>query len=175
MTDVGAQGHDGAVTDEQWSDLDQSQFNFEALDDEHPSRVVTTFNDLHHLDVLPLAALEQLVTPEARRDWGDFSAGRRFFLDQALAVSTRALRPSDAHDVAYVKLVHDSGAYVSEVPREPLAYVTLVWRPDLGGWRIHRIGAPAASSALPRTDWGRTAPRYDTDVEVAPVPVDQSG
>ena len=164
----------GFVTDDPdlWSDLDQSLFNFEALADEHPSKIVTVFNDLHQLDEIPVTSLEQFVTPEKREDWGDFSGGRQFFMDQALAISTRALRPSDAPDVAYVKLVHDSGQYLSEKPREALAYVTLVWRPDLGGWRIHSIGLPAPSSMLPRTDDG-TAPRYDTDVEVEPVPLDE--
>jgi len=164
-------GEDCGVTDEDsWTDLDQAQFIFEALAKDHPSRVVTAFNDLFHTEDPFVEILKLFVTPESESDWGDFSDGSRFFRDQDIAISTRALRHKGALDVAYVKLVPDDGVYLTEVPRQDaLAYVTLIWRPDLGGWRIHRIGMPAAPRDLPRTDHGSNSPSYDTDqvVELA--------
>lgn len=161
------------MSDEQWTDKDDAQVVFEALAADHPSKVVTAFNDLFHFDELPIQLLEMFVTPEKRADWGDFSGGSQFFLDQVIAISTRALRPKGTDDVAYIKLVPDNGVYLAEDPRRDLiGYVTLVWRPELHGWRIHSIGHPAPPHQLPRTDTDRTAPRYDTDVEITIEPVD---
>ena len=150
----------------QWTDEDSARVVFEMLSADHPSRVAKAFNDLFHQDDLLTSVLEMFVTPEARADWGDFSDGKRFFLDLAIAISTRALRPKEANDVAYVKLVSDTGAYLAEQPRQDvIAYVTFVWRPELREWRIHSIGQPAPPHLLPRTDLGDAAPRYESDVE----------
>lgn len=156
------------MNDTQWTDEDSARLALEALAADHPSRVAKTFNDLFHRDDLSTAAFEMFVTPEARTDWGDFSDAKRFFLDQAIAISTRALRPKEEDDVAYVKLVPDNGAYLAKQSRQDvIAYFTFVWRPELQGWRIHSIGQPAPPHSLPRTDLDSTAPRYESDVEAS--------
>lgn len=156
------------MDDMQWTDEDSARVVFEALAVEHPSRVAKAFNDLFHQDELLVPVLEMFVTPETRGDWGDFSEGRRFFLDKAIAISTRTLRPKEANDVAYVKLVPDNGAYLVEQPRQDMiGYITFVWRPELNGWRIHSIGQPAPPERLPRTGGETSAPHYDSDVEVS--------
>ena len=164
------------MVDDGWGEgLEEARGRFRALAADHPSKVVTAFNDLFHEEERAIALLELFVTPEAREDWGDFSIASQFFLDQVIAVSTRALRPIDAIDIAYVKVVPDTGVYLSEVPRDDvLGYVNLVWRPELHGWRIHSIGQPVPSYMFPRTDETGTAPRYDTDVAVEPPPTPAS-
>lgn len=168
MWNVSGAGDTSGMNDMQWTDEDSARVAFETLAADHPSRVAKAFNDLFHQDDLLTSVLEMFVTPEARADWGDFTDGKRFFFDQAIAISTRALRPKEANDVAYVKLVPDNGAYLVKQPRQDvIAYVTFVWRPELYGWRIHSIGQPAPPDMLPRTDTGGAAPRYESDVEVS--------
>lgn len=172
QNDIDGIGEDGSMTeDHTLSELDQSLFTFETLAEDPPSRLVTVFHDLLHSEERPVELLSRLVTPEMRDDWGDFSDASQFIVDQSIAISAPALRHKGAEDVAYVKLVPDDGVYLAEVPKDDvLAYVTLVWRPEKGGWLIHCIGQPVPPPALPRTENDGAAPRYDTDVEVEVIP-----
>lgn len=153
-------------SDDQWTDKDSARATFEALPADHPCRTATKFNDLI-MDEADAATLAELVTPECLEDWGDFRVARSFFLDQAISISTRSLRHRGASDVAYVKLVPDDGKYISATARQDaIAWATLVWRPEYGGWRIHSIGQPAPPHLLPRTAPQGSAPVSGVDQEV---------
>ncbi|RCK61550.1 hypothetical protein [Microbacterium sorbitolivorans] len=149
-----------------WTDEDTARAVFEALPEDHPCRAVRQFSN-SILAEEDATALAELVTPEVLDDWGDFSSARRYFFDQAFSISTRSLRHREATDVAYVKLVPDDGIYLSEKPRQDMiGWVTLVWRPELGGWKLHCIGQPAPPHLLPRTAVAGEVPMGDNDEEV---------
>lgn len=155
------------MTDESWSDLDDAELRFQSLDEQHPAKVATAFVHLVLTEPMHSDIAAEFVTPEKLSDWGDFSTARSFFLDQALAISTRSLRARNNLDVAYVKLVPDNGTYFSDGPRQDFAaWVTLVWRPELGGWRIHAFGDPIPPELLPRTAKGNAAPVFEGDQEI---------
>lgn len=156
------------MEDMQWTDEDSARVIFEGLATGHPSRIAKAFNDLFYEEEIPVSVFELFVTPERRADWGDFSDAKRFFRQQEIAISAHALRPKEAGDVAFVKLVPDTGEYLREKPRKDvIAYITFVWRPELHGWQIHSIGQPPMPHLLPRTRSKTPAPKYDTDVEVS--------
>lgn len=148
------------MTDFEWTDADTAYANWEALPEGHPARVVMAFNDAAWTDPVPGDLMASMVTPEVAADWGDFSGAAENFR-QGLSIGLNLRHLDDVRDVSYVKLIADIDTATvleaSEVP--PLAYVTLVWRPELGGWKIHRIGEPAVASELPRTS-PDTAPEY---------------
>ncbi|MCT7657642.1 toll/interleukin-1 receptor domain-containing protein [Mycobacterium deserti] len=92
------------------------------------------------------------VTPESDGQW-DLPALRSRTSDSGIA--TGVMKP--VYDVAYVRLAEDlpEGAAVwqlvgGQFPTEVMV-VTLVLRPELGGWRVHAVGQPVPPSALPRT------------------------
>ncbi|MBM3715154.1 MAG: hypothetical protein FJW64_05345 [Actinobacteria bacterium] len=154
-----------------WTERDDAELIFEGLHDEHPSRIVAAFAGLCLGDALDTLRLTYLVTPESLHQWGDFRAGASFFMDQAISMSTVALRPRGAEDVAYIKIVPDDGSYLSSTPRQdPIAYATLIWRPEIGGWKIHRIGEPVNPAQLPRT--ADEAPIYANDSHVDAPPLE---
>ncbi|WP_309105069.1 hypothetical protein [Microbacterium sp.] len=151
------------ATDELWTDRDDAELALAALPEGHPVRIVESFVTMLLGDSLQLEALAGFVTPEARDDWSDFSGARGYFMDQALASSTVALRHRGAADVAYVKLVPNVGPLVVARPRtDHVGFATLVWRRELGGWRVHAIGEPIPPALLPRTS-RNDAPEYAGD------------
>lgn len=143
-----------------WTETDSAYVNWEALPEGHPARVVRAFNDAAWSDPIPVSLLASMVTPEVRADWGDFSSAAEFFR-QGVGLGLNLRYVEGVRDVVYVKLIKDIN--VATVVRSedvaPLAYVTLVWRSELQGWRIHRIGEPAEPNVLPRTSPGE-APEY---------------
>jgi len=61
------------------------------------------------------------------------------------------------YDVAYVKLLADvgEGEEPLQVLRDPIpvdaTIISLVLRPELGGWRVHGLGRPVDPQQLPRS------------------------
>jgi hypothetical protein len=84
-------------------------------------------------------ALAQLVTPEVRDDWGDFSEAAR--TTEGYAPTSLPARPSQ--DVAYVKLVPDTGQVRQAT--QPVTIVDAWWltlqrRSDLTPqWRVYAL------------------------------------
>ena len=96
--------------------------------------------------------LESVITPESRGQW-DLADIRARTEDSGIA--TGVYKPR--YDVAYVKLI--SGVDENEGPiqvlRNPLPtearIISLVYRLELGGWRVHGLGHPVDSTDLPRS------------------------
>ncbi|MGC5077631.1 hypothetical protein [Agrococcus sp. DT81.2] len=153
--------------DEGWTERDDVEVMFAALDEDHPARAVAAFAALLLADELRSDLLAGFVTPESLDDWADFSGVRDYFMDRALAASMTALRHRDAPDVAYVKLVPEVGPLLTDTPRrDQVAFATLVWRPELGGWRVHDVGGPIPPAQLPRTSSRATPPSYAGDQHI---------
>jgi hypothetical protein len=96
--------------------------------------------------------LDGLVTPESRGRW-DLADIRRRTEDSG--ISTTVHHP--AYDVAHVRLVSGVGDATSALKVEdgPMLLdariISLVHRPELGGWRVHGFGIPLTPDQLPRT------------------------
>jgi hypothetical protein len=96
------------------------------------------------------------VTPESDGQW-DLPNLRARTGNSGIA--TGVTKP--VYDVAYVRLADDlpqaEGVAVwqlvgGEFPTNVMV-LTLVLRPELGGWRVHSVGKPSPPSDIPRT-WG---------------------
>lgn len=144
--------------EEQWTGHDDVEFRFHALPDAHPANVVRAFVGVLWDDAATAAELAQYVTPESLSQWSDFGTVRNFVRDDiGVAIGSNALRAVGAPDVTFVKLVPDDEdePQFHPVPRQDVrAWVTLVWRPELGGWRLHAIGEQLDPNTLPRTSPG---------------------
>jgi hypothetical protein len=101
-----------------------------------------------------LADLEEWITPESHGNW-DVRALR--IRTEGLGLATGVQSPR--HDVAYVKLVelqelevaHEGPLHVVDGDIEIRAMIiSLIRRPELGGWRVHGIGLPVDPQDLPR-------------------------
>lgn len=136
----------------EWTDADTAYANWEAVPDGHPVRVVHAFMEAAQATPLPVEALTYLVTPEVLADWGDWTSTAEFFR-QGVGFGLNLRHIGDAQDVVYIKLIKalDEAMVLPSDEVPSLAYVTLVWRPERGGWKIHRIGEPAGAEDLPRT------------------------
>lgn len=110
-----------------------------------------------------LIELTLLVTPESLPQWGDFTEVAPALDGYGLASGVRIGLDATgvpAPDVAYIQLLSlaETGNYTSVIS-EPTAVLrplvlTLVWRPEVGSWQVHCIGAAAPVAALPRTSPG---------------------
>lgn len=105
-------------------------------------------------------ALGNLVTPESKSAWGDFSAAADYLAsieDHAYGSFTNAAH--DAPDVQYFKIlrnVQESYQVLDDQPVIVAAVLTLVWRPEHGRWMVHSIGEPLLPEQLPRSAPGQT-------------------
>jgi hypothetical protein len=95
--------------------------------------------------------LELVITPESRGQW-DLADIRARTEDSGIA--TGVYKPR--YDVAYVKLISNiSEEEPIQVLRNPLPaearIISLVYRPELGGWRVHGLGHPVDPTDLPRS------------------------
>lgn len=96
--------------------------------------------------------LELVITPESRGQW-DLADIRARTEDSGIA--TGVYKPR--YDVAYVKLLSNVGdkAEPIQVLRNPLPaearIISLVYRRELGGWRVHGLGHPVDPTDLPRS------------------------
>jgi hypothetical protein len=97
--------------------------------------------------------LDLVITPESRGKW-DLRSLREETENSGLA--TGVVKP--VYDVAYMKLISDVGAE-TEGPLQLLGdpipvdarVISLVYRPELGGWRAHHLGRPVDARQLPRS------------------------
>ena len=96
--------------------------------------------------------LDTVITPESRGQW-NLSEIRRTTEDSGIA--TGVMKP--CYDVAYVRIMSgvpsDADALMVAgglVPKEA-RIVSLVLRPELGGWRVHNFGYPQDPEVMPRT------------------------
>jgi hypothetical protein len=101
-----------------------------------------------------LTDLQAWITPESRGNW-DVRALR--IRTEGLGLATGVHSPR--HDVAYVKLVelqelevaHEGPLHIVDGDIAIRAMIiSLVRRPELGGWRVHGIGLPVEPLDLPR-------------------------
>jgi hypothetical protein len=96
-------------------------------------------------------ALRDLVTPESRDRWGDFSHTAAQLTGCGL---TSPAEPAPGTDqVAYVRYVINPGYNLQasgDVPITAEAIGTLVHRPELGGWKVHQIGERLSAEDVPR-------------------------
>jgi hypothetical protein len=95
--------------------------------------------------------LELVIAPESRGQW-DLADIRSRTEDSGIA--TGVYKPR--YDVAYVKLISNiSEEEPIQVLRNPLPaearIISLVYRPELGGWRVHGLGHPVDPTDLPRS------------------------
>lgn len=150
------------MSDDEWSETDEAMVMFESLSDDHPVRRAQMFFIALLDDSYGAEYLEQFVTPEVRKDWGDFSAARSSLraLDRP-GIGSIANEAHGAPDVVYVKLLEhvDSGYIIPESSLIEVAGIfTMVWRPEHGAWLIHRFGDYSLPENLPRTSPGDAPP-----------------
>lgn len=98
------------------------------------------------------SALERVVTPESIGMWDVQQLADRTELN---GLTTGVHKP--VFDVAYVKLMDNApqgdgphrvvGGWL---PMDAMV-ISLVFRPELGGWRVHAVGLPQDPDSLPRT------------------------
>lgn len=98
------------------------------------------------------SGLNSVVTPESEGQWDLADICSR---TQNSGITTAVIKP--CYDVAYVRIISDveDQADVTTVvgglvPVEA-RIVTLVLRPEFGGWRVHYFGYPQDPARLPRT------------------------
>lgn len=100
-----------------------------------------------------LNALENLITPESREAWGDFEVAAALLAsieDWGLG-DKPTLAVGDPH-VAYAKVlrgVTQPFEVLEEQVISAAAVITLVWRPELGMWRVHAFGAMVPPDLVP--------------------------
>ena len=97
-------------------------------------------------------SLAGLVTPESEGMW-DLADIRRRTEDGG--ISSGVYKP--CYDVAHARIVSDIGEVkdILQVADGPMMLrariISLVYRPELGGWRVHGFGQPLDPEQLPRT------------------------
>jgi hypothetical protein len=98
--------------------------------------------------------LARLVTPESLEAWGDFSeASAGLARIGQRGYGSNADRAMGDNDVAYFKIfsgVNESFRAIGDQIISAAAIVTMVWRPELGEWRVHQIGNYAKPEDVPR-------------------------
>lgn len=103
------------------------------------------------------------VTPESLAAWGDFSTVHEAL--EAIGDWGMGSYPEPAptaSDVAYVKLLPNvPEAYQQQgtAAVTVAAWITLVWRPEIGFWLVHALGNALNPAEIPRTSPG-VAPDY---------------
>lgn len=101
--------------------------------------------------------LQLIVTPESQGLWN--LAELRQATEES-GITTGVMKP--CYDVAYVRMPKDLGADAGVPEAEALKVagglvplearvISLVLRPELGGWRVHGFGNPADPQDIPRT------------------------
>jgi hypothetical protein len=150
------------MSDNHWTVEDDAAAAGAGRDETHPAFVALTFMSMitdltqwqHHLPAI--------VTPESLDSWGDFTEIRDV-LERIpeRGLGSGATPATDAPDVAYVKIMRDVPhtflLQAGELQVEEL--ITLVWRPEVGRWLVHSVGAATLPEDAPRTSPGG-APSY---------------
>ncbi|MDB5337677.1 MAG: hypothetical protein JWN70_3296 [Planctomycetaceae bacterium] len=130
------------VVDSEWTDDDDMQVHIASLTPAHP-----TFIGLRFLGLMRSASdralqMVDVVTPESRSSWGDFTQAERF-LDSLGEISmvTIVKGTVDAPDVVWIPLVPTTpDRWHPGLPEDVSAWITVIRRPSLGGWRVHHLG-----------------------------------
>jgi hypothetical protein len=96
--------------------------------------------------------LDRVITPESRGRWDLETLHRE---TESSGLATGVFKP--VFDVAYVRLVSGIGNETEDVLQvlaDPIPVnarvISLVYRPELGGWRAHGLGRPVDPRQLPR-------------------------
>jgi TIR domain len=102
--------------------------------------------------------LGSVITPESEGQWDLADIRRR---TENSGITTAVIKP--CYDVAYVRVISEvqDQEHVTTVagglmPAEA-RIITLVLRPECGGWRVHNFGYPQDPARLPRT-WRMNSP-----------------
>jgi len=102
--------------------------------------------------------LGSVITPESEGQWDLADIRRR---SENGGITTGVMKP--CYDVAYVRVMSDvqdqeqvTAVEGGLVPMEA-RIITLVLRPEYGGWRVHNFGYPQDPARLPRT-WRMNTP-----------------
>lgn len=150
------------MTDSTWSASDDAHAAISGYGPEEP--LFTAFAFLEGVGKqLSRDEMSVTVTPESIDAWGDFSAIRDA-LDKIgdWGVGSYPEPAPGASDVAYVKILAD----VTEIYQQqetvavtPAAWITLVWRPEVGFWLAHAFGGALDPADVPRSSPG-IAPDY---------------
>jgi hypothetical protein len=96
--------------------------------------------------------LDNLITPESRGQWDLADIRQR---TATSGIASGVFRP--IYDVAHIRIMtnvqnQDSALkLVGGSMPTGARIVSLVYRPELGGWRVHGFGAPLEPDELPRT------------------------
>lgn len=96
--------------------------------------------------------LSFVATPESFGQWDLADANRR---TEHSGLATGVYKP--CYDVAYIKMVSDvdgapdAAQVVDGSMLIGARVLSLVYRPELGGWRVHGMGHPVDPAGLPRT------------------------
>lgn len=109
-----------------------------------------------------------VVTPESLASWGDFSDVAHALKEVNGNVTGTPRQFPGVTDVALVYLLtRDSpfGHIAKPQPVEIAFVFTWIWRPELGGWRLHHFGrSPLNLSLLPRSSPGDGPPLHSVPV-----------
>lgn len=111
------------------------------IDPDDPLHIALAFLSGLWSDLSPdiADALAQLVTPEVRDDWGDFSEAAR--TTEGYAPTSRPEQPSA--DLAYIKVIPDTGQVRQATRPVPIVdtwWLTLQRRSDLSPqWRVYAL------------------------------------
>ena len=91
-----------------------------------------------------LAALQRMVTPESLPAWGDFREAAAFHSSiENPGYGSVANRAHGDDEVAYFKILADITRGYQAQSDQIVGFagiVTLVWRRELGEWRVHAFG-----------------------------------
>jgi hypothetical protein len=90
-----------------------------------------------------LEVLSIVVTPESWPYWGDFR--RAAALLPGYVMEHRTTPAADDPGVAYL-------TYSREADESDVVVATLVRRPQLGGWRVHALGASVRPERVPHDE-----------------------
>lgn len=132
-------------TEDSWGEDDDSAFAFHAMPETHPVKLaMNVFRVMRGGTFVP-ERVREAVTPESVEAWGDFGVFARMCAAiDAPAFGSIANPAYGASDVVYVKVlsgVQKGYTIRQDGPVMAATVFTLVWRPELGGWRIHAAGS----------------------------------
>lgn len=144
-----------SMSEESWSDKDDAMFQMVALPDFEPVKLTGVFCSALTADPPQIGDAHNLVTPESKDTWAKFSWIVRALQEPGLALSSLPRQHANARDVAFVWVMRDQDEFriIDRPELVSLALIfTWIWRPDLGGWRLHRVDETDMSlEHLPRT------------------------
>lgn len=104
--------------------------------------------------VANLRVLQAMVTPESRPAWGDFRWVHELLAD--CGVTTAPTKALADRDVVYVKFLTDHDGVTQQATQDGgimvRAVMTMVHRPQLGGWFAHGLGDYLAPELVPHDD-----------------------